>query len=86
MFRGYRDTHNIAFGAAGRRAVILCEGGKSLRHNKAAQISDFIFGWWFERGFGAAANVSAGGTKPADGFVGWPGVPRTFGVEASYKF
>lgn len=31
-----------------------------------------------------AANVSAGGTKPINGYVGWPGLPRTFGIEASY--
>ncbi|MBN9567366.1 MAG: TonB-dependent receptor [Alphaproteobacteria bacterium] len=33
-----------------------------------------------------AANVSAGGTKAINGYVGWPGIPRTFGVEASYRF
>ena len=31
-----------------------------------------------------AANVSAGGTKAINGYVGWPGIPRTFGIEASY--
>jgi iron complex outermembrane receptor protein len=31
-----------------------------------------------------AANVSAGGTKPINGYIGWPGIPRTFGIEASY--
>jgi iron complex outermembrane receptor protein len=33
-----------------------------------------------------AANVSAGGTKAINGYVGWPGIPRTFGIEASYWF
>lgn len=33
-----------------------------------------------------AANVSAGGTAAANGFIGWPGIPRTFGVEANYRF
>jgi iron complex outermembrane receptor protein len=31
-----------------------------------------------------AANVSAGGTKAINGYVGWPGMPRTFGIQASY--
>jgi iron complex outermembrane receptor protein len=40
---------------------------------------------------GAAAqtqggSVSAGGTKAVDGFVGWYGLPRTVGAEASYRF
>jgi iron complex outermembrane receptor protein len=33
-----------------------------------------------------AAQVSGGGTAPANGFIGWLAQPRTFGVEASYKF
>lgn len=33
-----------------------------------------------------AANVSAGGTKAANGFIGWLGRPRTYGLELSYRF
>lgn len=33
-----------------------------------------------------AANVSGGGTAAANGFIGWPGIPRTFGIEGSYRF
>jgi iron complex outermembrane receptor protein len=33
-----------------------------------------------------AANLSAGGTTAAQGFVGWPAPPRTFGVELNKKF
>jgi iron complex outermembrane receptor protein len=33
-----------------------------------------------------AAFVSGGGTAGAAGFVGWYGAPRTFGIEASYRF
>lgn len=45
-----------------------------------------------ERYFNAAAPqtqgafVSAGGTKAVNGFVGWLGQPRTYGIEASYQF
>ncbi len=34
----------------------------------------------------SAAYVSGGGTKPANGYIGWPGDPRTFGINATYKF
>lgn len=33
-----------------------------------------------------AAFVSAGGTKAANGFIAWPGQPRTFGLEATLNF
>jgi iron complex outermembrane receptor protein len=33
-----------------------------------------------------AANVSAGGTAAANGFVGWMGRPRSYGVELDYKW
>jgi iron complex outermembrane receptor protein len=33
-----------------------------------------------------AANVSAGGTKAANGFIGWLGQPRSVGVELDYKW
>ena len=33
-----------------------------------------------------AGNVSAGGTQPVNGFIGWLGIPRTYGVELSAKF
>lgn len=32
------------------------------------------------------ANISAGGTGAANGFVGWLGNPRTFGVELDYRW
>ncbi|MBS0473239.1 MAG: TonB-dependent receptor [Proteobacteria bacterium] len=32
------------------------------------------------------AQVSAGGTAAINGFIGWQGQPRTFGVEAKYQF
>lgn len=33
-----------------------------------------------------AANISAGGTAAANGFIGWLGVPRTYGVDLSYRW
>ena len=33
-----------------------------------------------------AANVSAGGTAAANGFIGWMGHPRTYGLELDYKW
>lgn len=33
-----------------------------------------------------AAQISGGGTAPANGFIGWLAQPRTFGAEASYRF
>ena len=38
----------------------------------------------FAQGLGAFVN--AGGTAAANGFVGFYGVPRTFGLEASYRY
>jgi iron complex outermembrane receptor protein len=32
------------------------------------------------------ANISGGGTAAANGFVGWLGSPRTYGVEANYRW
>jgi len=32
------------------------------------------------------AQISAGGTAAANGFIGWLAQPRTFGVEGSYRF
>jgi outer membrane receptor protein involved in Fe transport len=32
------------------------------------------------------ANIGAGGTAAANGFIGWLGTPRTFGIEASYRW
>jgi len=32
------------------------------------------------------AFISAGGTAQAQGFVGWYGPPRTYGIEISAKF
>jgi iron complex outermembrane receptor protein len=32
------------------------------------------------------ANISGGGTAAANGFVGWLGNPRTFGIEANYHW
>ena len=33
-----------------------------------------------------AAYVSGGGTAAANGFIGWLGTPRMFGVEANYHW
>jgi iron complex outermembrane receptor protein len=33
-----------------------------------------------------AANISAGGTKAANGFIGWLGRPLSYGVELDYKW
>jgi iron complex outermembrane receptor protein len=33
-----------------------------------------------------AAQISGGGTAPANGFIGWLAQPRTFGAEANYRF
>ncbi|MBS0362696.1 MAG: TonB-dependent receptor, partial [Proteobacteria bacterium] len=33
-----------------------------------------------------AANVSAGGTAAANGFIGWMGHPRSYGLELDYKW
>ncbi len=33
-----------------------------------------------------AANVSGGGTRPANGFIGWLGLPRTYGVEVFHRW
>ncbi|HEX3366229.1 TonB-dependent receptor [Phenylobacterium sp.] len=51
--------------------------GKNLA-NKSYNVAEFA------QGLGAF--VSAGGTAAANGFVGVYGVPRTFGVEASFRY
>ncbi|WP_374571994.1 TonB-dependent receptor [Phenylobacterium sp.] len=47
-------------------------GNKAYFVNETAQLS--------------GAYISAGGTAAANGYVGWYGAPRTFGVELSHKF
>ena len=51
--------------------------GKNL-FNKSYYVAGFA------QGLGAFVN--AGGTAAANGFVGFYGVPRTFGLEASYRY
>jgi iron complex outermembrane receptor protein len=51
--------------------------GKNLG-DKAYNVAEFA------QGLGAF--ISAGGTAAANGFVGVYGVPRTFGVEASFRY
>ncbi|WP_293453459.1 TonB-dependent receptor [Phenylobacterium sp.] len=32
------------------------------------------------------ANISGGGTRPANGFIGWMGQPRTYGIEVNHRW
>jgi iron complex outermembrane receptor protein len=32
------------------------------------------------------ANVSGGGTRPVNGFIGWMGLPRTYGIEVNHRW